>query len=566
MAVLTGFYIADVEQPDFLPMLSDNLQQMDFTETIVTVTHFMSDPADGGSAVTDNLPVSENPWVITSHDVPSYYDDFYNRIHIIPRMIDLGNLVADVSHTVEVWNAYPVVKNLASVTASGIDGLSLDEPSLAPTDFSPLESRLYTMNATQQGAPSIDASWSFAFPDETPVLYVVGDRVITWAFPPNWREPVLERLSWKTDVLLAMDGTEQRRALRDVPRRDFEFRVTSQGDAMRRLEAMLFDWQGRVFALPVFTDPHVLSAPLAVDDFTIPVTTTYRDYQVDGLVVVMNNTGQAEALEIEAVAADSVTLKSGITQSWPMGARVYPARLSRLNDTQSVGRYTADVTDMMVGFSCQENSNITAVDSPTIYRSLPVLEIQPNWRDDISAEYHRRMTIFDNQTGIRGYEDETGQAITMLEHLWTLGGREAIHSLKAWLHAREGQLTPIWIPTWIMDLMLVSVIDAAESVIRVTHCGYTNHLLERIGRRDIVITLIDGTRFYRRITAASVESADIEQLTIDAVLGQDVAPDDVRMISFIQVCRLNADSLEFAWHTAEVMECRHQLRGQLDDV
>jgi len=76
--------------------------------------------------------------------------------------------------------------------------------------------------------------------------------------------------------------------------------------------------------------------------------------------------------------------------------------------------------------------------------------------------------------------------------------------------------------------------------------GYTRYLSGRINRRDIRIELNNGTIFYRRITGASEVSAAVERLSIDSQLGQNVAPSAIRAISFLTMCRLDADDIEIA--------------------
>lgn len=49
------------------------------------------------------------------------------------------------------------------------------------------------------------------------------DPVKLWPVPPDWSSPVIERLTWLTDVLTAHNQSEQRRGLRGRPVRSFEY-------------------------------------------------------------------------------------------------------------------------------------------------------------------------------------------------------------------------------------------------------------------------------------------------------------------------------------------------------
>ena len=111
------------------------------------------------AAVTNNLPIDVEPKAaVSSWRMPTFLDDYYYRIHIRPGVIDLGNLLSSQTRQVEVWNAHFVGKLLSSITDVGLDGIDLAEPAPAPTTFKALESRIYVLSISTNGAPVIDLS------------------------------------------------------------------------------------------------------------------------------------------------------------------------------------------------------------------------------------------------------------------------------------------------------------------------------------------------------------------------------------------------------------------------
>ncbi|MGH8081034.1 MAG: hypothetical protein ACREP7_10690, partial [Lysobacter sp.] len=71
----------------------------------------------------------------------------------------------------------------------------------------------------------------------------------------------------------------------------------------------------------------------------------------------------------------------------------------------------------------------------------------------------------------------------------------------------------------------------------------------RPGRCDLRIELRGGVALHRRITAAVALDDEIERLTLDAALGVDVRPRDVRRISFMALSRGDSDEAEIDHHT-----------------
>lgn len=531
------------------------------------VNHEKPSSALSGAAPTDNLPIVEPGNAISAvGPVHRYFDDYYNRIHMLPSHIDLGNLISERVFQIEVWNAYFTAQNLAAINPINDTGLLLTAPLDPPTDYAPLESRMHTLEAFTYGPPVVDASFTFDFPSDDPVLSVVGNRVATWPFRPNWKYRVVERLEWLTDVLEAYDGTEQRRQLRGAPRRGFDFQFIAAAGDRQHLDAMLWQWQARLFVLPIFTDPGRLGAAALMDDDTLSLPTTDMAYRVGGFAVLKSSNLQTEAVKVIGVNAGGLTLEDGLRGAWPAGTRVYPAELARLRASQPVTAHTAGVDELAVQFDVELNVNITAVDSAASYRGYPVLEEQPNWRENISAEYRRTLRLLDNRTGVVGVDDQRGRPTVMQDYLWTRYGRPAIATLRAWLHARKGRLIALWVPSFRADITLVAPVVAGQAVMSIQRMEYTRYLQQEIGRRDIVIRLRDGNRIYKRIDAATEIDANTEQLILSSTMGQDVDPADVVMISFMQLSRLESDAVEFAWHSAAALECRHLMRGLADDV
>ena len=174
-------------------------------------------PSPGTQALTTHWPVSTTPAVRSGKIATSYFDDFYNRIHIAPRVLNIGNLLSVQTRQAVVWNAYFTGQALASIGEA--ETLGLTEAGItAPTTFAALEGRTYSVTVDTEGPATIAARYTFNFPLEAPTLDVTGRRVVVWGHPPDWSEPVREKLHWKTDVLTTQAGIEQRIGLRAAPR------------------------------------------------------------------------------------------------------------------------------------------------------------------------------------------------------------------------------------------------------------------------------------------------------------------------------------------------------------
>jgi hypothetical protein len=526
----------------------------------------VSEPPLVGS-VTANFPVSQDAArTITGSVATSFFDDFYNRIHIRPQTISLGYIISAQTRNFDVWNSYLTSANLTSID-NVPDGATITD-STVPATFGPIQLNQYELTVATEGASRIDATVTFNFLGlNDPELRVTGSRVLAWHFPANWETPVTERLEWLTDVLKSEDGSEQRFRLRTYPRWSETFAFDADGRLRRILENKLHDLGGQPWAVPVWPDVQRTAAPLSVGAMSIGITTTYRDWAAGSIGILLSDDGLAhEAFEVASVGTSSLTLARALEQAWPAGTSVYPARIAHATDPPMLTRSTAGYVSGTVTFQGVEPAARTYTSESPTYRTYPVLTTPPNWRDTLSAEYRRQLAVFDALVGSphvvqRNTIGEQTQSVT-----WTAFDRAEADALRKFLYSRAGRHKGIWLPTWSADVVPVDTIGASATSWRVENCGFSLHANGAVGRRDLRIELNDGTVFYRRITAVTAEDASVESIAIDTSLGQIVTVDDVRMISFMAFCRLEDDAVEIEWVTAGVAEASFNLTGPRSGV
>ena len=515
----------------------------------------------GAAPRTVNLPVSQQANAQTGILGGSFgRQDWYDRIHLIPGVIALGNLVAAQQRTFEVWNAFFVNKTLSSVTPTNDDGLTLTQPDAPPTTFGPLESRIYTLSVSLSGPPTINASYVFAFPAQSPRLIVTGGRVIGLAFRPNWREPVVERLIWLTDVIRRRNGSEQRITLRSIPRREFEYVVTLTGTAAARFDAAVWGWQARVFALPIWTDPTVLTIALGAGSTGVSTPTALRDYAAGSLAALVVDGYEHEIVEVASVSSGAITLTRPTTQTWPAGTRLYPARLARMTSPVRITRPTAAVVEARINLQIEPLQPLAGITgpAPATYLSSDVYLTPPNRIEPLDDDITRELEIVDAQTGPWFVDDPEGRPDIVRSYRWLLRDRAAISAHKAWLTARAGRYKAAWVPTFARDMELAVAAVSNTTTLIIEDINYRNFYAMADGRRDIAVRLPSGAWALRRIVGVSVAVAGQEQIQINASLGEG-APIGT-WICFLGLHRLDTDRLEIAWHNTDVAEAAANLR------
>lgn len=525
--------------------------------------------APGVSPITPHYPVSTLPTVRAGHLATSYVDDYYNRIHIAPRRLDLGNVVSTQTTQVSVWNAWlePVTLSAISGTSDGIVISGQDAP---PLLYPPLLERAYQVSVAPDGAPVLDVvvGWQFAH-GEVPSLRITANRIIAWPFVPDWTEGVVERLTWATDILSSESMAEQRRCLRAAPRREFEASVVAHGAERQYLDMTLFSWSARVWALPVWHDIQQLSVATPAGALSVPCLTAHRDFHAGGLAMLRghdpSDVFNVEVVEVEAVNSAEIVLKRPTQRDWPAGSRLYPVRSAQLREAPVLSRITDRLTACDVAFRVLGTSDSVSAPPTTLYRGRPVLASRPDESRDLTYEFSRLLSELDSGTATPLLTDVAGTAMMVVRHRWVGGSvaeRAAWRALLYWLRGRQRS---VWVPTHADDLTVVASAPASAITLDVAHVGYTRFAQGRTGRRDIQIELTDGSVLHRRITGSTVLSDDTERLALDAPHGVDLSPTVVGRISFMAMCRLDSDSVEILHMTDSLAESEVLLRGVRDD-
>lgn len=561
MAVLSYFLTQSCFQPDYYSMISADTEKFGAEQWFPYLNYLL--PNAEVVTLTTHFPIAAAHQPITAFSTQSYFDDFYNRIHINPSSLALGNVASEQVSTVDVWNAYLVPKTLSAINDVP-EGIGLSGQPNAPFNFTGLQERIWTISIGINGPSDINATINFVFGVEKVTLKITGSRIVAFGWPIDWGQPVLERMDWLTDIMRSDAGYEQRRALRLTPRISYEAEVLVYGAERQYFDHCMTGWSARTFVVPVWPQQQWLTTAHAAGATTITCDTTSRNFRAGRLAVVRGETAmQNETVEILNVLAGSLTLKRPLLKAWPKGTLLTPAVTAQLNEPPQLIKRTDSIMRTHVVFNVNE-----AVDHPealpaTLYRSYPVFEDKPNETNDLTHSYERLMQQLDNKTGLTLQSDTAAAAFRFYQHSWLTAGRVQQAALRALFYALRGAQKAMWIPTHCSDLTIKADIPATTSTLDIQLCGYTRFSFNQLGRTDIRLVLRNGSVLYRRIVLAIELDSSTERLSVDSSFSSAILAADVVMISYISLCRLSNDSvsIEHITDSDGVAKCDVTFRG-----
>jgi hypothetical protein len=485
---------------------------------------------------------------------------FYNRIFVVPSPVDFGFIAGDTSRNLFVWNAYlKASKDLTAVVAANLAGVTNDI--VAPKTFLPLEGKMYTVSTGATGAPSFSGTITLTINGVDYVISVTGTRAAILLFPHNWKRPVNESLQYATTVLRKRRGSEQRASLRSKPIRTLEYEFLLHGEqATQVFQSVLFNRQHRALGLPVWADKQRLAAQLTAGSNVIPVNTVYREYDAGSLVVLATDPFTYEVGQVLSVADDAITLNGATTRTWKAGTVVVPVVRATLDPGVNYDSLTRLLYRPVLAFNVDRSYDSdrrydNAVD--VTYRGSEVFLTPSRLLSTDQARKHQHVRDGETQAtdfGLSQFVSLNDHPQVSFDHPVVLTSRAQIAKLLGFTKRMKGQWKSCWVPSWQPDFTLAMDATSTDTSIKVRDWqNYTQFYALNKMRRDIIIFLRDGTQIMRRITNSTNQGDGTETLSLDAALGTDFTINDVARISFLKLCRLDANRIELPWITDDKM-------------
>lgn len=499
----------------------------------------------------------------------SFFDLFYNRIHYDPAVMRLGQLLNEQTRPISVWNAFFVPRVMEGVTEIDAEGLFLDIDGF-PQNFAPLEEKTYNLSVSVEGPPSINAMYIFEWDFAMHNYRVTGERIVVLAFAPDLSQEFVERLTWYGTINAAYTGREQRMALTDDPKLAYEYRIQAQDGDAQRLDSILWGWQNRMFAVPIWPSYTYTSEHITQGSTTLYVESTHlREFAEDGLAIILADASLYEAVEIREVHPDRLILKKPMQRSWTRKVPVLPARAMRMQREIDYTGPVANFKEVNLGLSSDMTEPTIPLAWLTHYRDLPVLDFSPDMIDGLQGSYSRNMLWLEGEYSQPIVIDKSGVGTPKQVWKLTFESYEEVQRFKSLLGHLKGTTGEFWASTWTPDMTIRSPIQLNGNSFFVDEAQLGNMYFDRRGRKHLMILLRDGTTYYREIISVAEGSEEFpgsELVVVDEPIPRFIQPAMVKQISFLSRSRFENESFEITWLTQNFASVGVTVRNLTDGI
>lgn len=508
------------------------------TECLETPATTVDDPA----SITHRAAVSpaDYPAELVERSTPGF--DWFERVHIIPRVFAFGSVLTQIQDTFELYSAYRVGNvNLNSFTNTIDPGVTIPDLPGLPYALGPQSGVELTIQVDPIGAVSFAGDLLFTFDVQEVPLTISGERLILWFFDPE--RPIEERLAFLTQIIPSRTGLEQRIRQRGYPRQSFRISYRLEGRDRRKAVLRLMDWQGRSFGIPLREQGVQLTADASATDTVSVYTTEYSDFREGGLAVVFLDQDTFDVLEIDTITATTIQFTSNLQNSYLAGHLVMPVRTAELPTTVSGQRYAVNVEDLTLLWTVLDNEvNLASVAGFSSYDGK-VLFDDPNIviGDTKPEEFRFRVYDTDAETGLTERQIIWDQNKRIHQKAFVAITREAAWKLRQVLFAIRGRQVSFYIPTFADDLLVTANLTASANKMDVEHVGYVRFAQDRLPKNVIRVTFTDGTTLERVVLSSVEVDSDTERLSLDDVWPSTKTPEEVERVEFYELVRFDTD-------------------------
>lgn len=494
----------------------------------------------------------------------AFADIFYFRIWVIPTVLDAQNPVIGSPIPFRIWNAYLTPNDVDVISGTGDDGLTFDFDATASWDA--LEFREVNITIGVDAPYQIDANFNFDFQFGDGQLRFLAQIADIIPLMPD--APVLETYTWMTDQIQSYNGTEQRIAVRQRPRRSFTIDLTLLDDADRK---KVYDKIYKTIALTVIAPSYQYQAPLKVatviGDNKIYCNVARADLRAGENVVIVSKSGLFYLYEIEAVFAGYATITTAFAAVLRKGSIVAAGFQARIPNNTAIS---------MGARSGKANLKLELVDardqiaqpgasvSLATFAGYPVLERRPLADSEAGEAFDMGLETIDNKTGRPAVYSNWLQPFVNGSRKFLIQSLLNIADTEYWrvfLDHCNGMQRAFLLSTYREDLVLTEGVDLLVAQMTVDGSEYANQYFESPTYKNLEIETDQGTFW---VTADNVVNNGVST-TISFSPAMDIDPATVTVIriSYLVLARLGSDTVTFS-HNGTHSSVEFPIRAALE--
>lgn len=370
-----------------------------------------------------------------------------------------------------------------------------------------------------------------------------------WPYQPDFRAGYEIRRAFLTDIFQSRSNTEQRRALRDVPRLSASYQTVVEGDELQAAKHYLRAWQNKPAAVPDFSRWIATTGSSSGGASTLTIASPPAWIAESRLAVICGE-GLLELVEITGVSGSTVSLADPLANAWPSGSIVRPVLHGLLDArirAQRITRGAHRIDVRIAAYPGGEPPEDEGAASVT-FNGYEVFGVEADFSGSAGLEHLWPVEQIDYGIGRTAQFRPIDRAENIVEAEFDgLSPSDAQVIEQAFLRAK-GSRNAFYRPSCEKDMTL-----AADTSGLARFDAVGTDLADDFGSIDyaenptaIEIVKTDGTRIHKLITGITVSGGN-SRVAFSGAISLTVA--GVARISWMPLVRFASDELATVWRS-----------------
>lgn len=363
---------------------------------------------------------------------------------------------------------------------------------------------------------------------------------------PDWSSPIKVSREFRTTIQTSRSGKEQRRAVRNRPRKTVEYSMALIGHSAQTFNQMMKSFVGvDIRIIDVTRSVTILSMTGAV------ATVSEAPGWLADDVALRSVNNQALAL-VSGVSGNTVTFASG--SAWPVGTKIYPLLTGRIQSGQLTSKLVTDaVQTASITFKVNPLSEpeIDPAAAPVTFNGREVVLAKPNWSTAPEVTFSNAFETVDFNYGAIAHYNPIAYTSRAQKASYLSLNATAAAALEDVFVRAKGQRGEFYMPSWQNDMTATG--GAAIGATSFTTSGDVFTYFDG----DTVFTTLcicyaDGTYQFVQIDHLSTSGGNTT-VHLAAALTRAI-DSNVTMICWMPVHRFASDTLTTEWITDSVAQ------------
>ena len=381
---------------------------------------------------------------------------------------------------------------------------------------------------------------------------------------PNWRNGVRDTYEFKTDVFASRDGSEQRRSLRENPRRTIEAALLLDGERLRAFSDAINTAKDGKVEVSDFSADRATVLETVADGATVLKVDHIPQWLSGGVVCCLVTGRKSRKVQIDFVSETNVVLTAGVSGSVGSGAHLLPFVAASIGNSATLSLHTLQVATSSLKFDVTPGSVVRVADDLPFDSSSAgdsvqsfgpaamlfgryVLLRKPNFLNQPQMQFSLKFETVDYERGIvKTFTPVPIVSRTLTATHLAASRADAMALLDIFMRCR-GRAGEIYVPTWGSDFP--TVVSAAGDGIVVSGTDFYDTYHGDKAHAAVLIRAKDGTLHPFEITGMAASSGNT---TVQMHASHGLAANDIDVISWMFVSRFAQDAFTIEWVTNQV--------------